>query len=90
MENAFKHSKIESLKDGFIKISLKIKEKEILFTSKNSKPKEQFTKDKVGGVGLINTKKRLELLYPDNQHSLTINDADNIFEVILKISLSYE
>lgn len=88
VENAFKHSKIESIKDGFIKISLKVDNKDITFRSTNSKPKEQFTKDSVGGVGLVNTKKRLALLYPDNQHNLVINDTNDQFEVILKIKLS--
>jgi len=88
VENAFKHSEIESLQDGFIKISLKVFEKEIAFKVINNKPKEEFTKDRVGGVGLTNTKKRLALLYPDNQHSLIINDSDEYFEVNLKIILS--
>ncbi len=87
VENAFKHSKIESLKDGFIKISLKVIEKEINFHCINSKPKDKFTKDGVGGVGLENTKKRLNILYPDHQHDLIINDTEEEFEVILKLKL---
>ncbi len=87
VENAFKHSKIESLKDGFIKISLKVIEKEITFHCINSKPQDKFTKDGVGGVGLENTKKRLNILYPDDQHNLTINDSEEEFEVILKLKL---
>lgn len=88
VENAFKHSKIESIKDGTIKVKLEVAEKEISFRCVNTKPKEAFTKDGVGGVGLSNTKKRLALLYPDDKHVLRINDTEDLFEVILKISLS--
>ena len=88
VENAFKHSKIESLKDGFIKISLKQNKNEILFRCINSKPNGEFTKDKVGGVGLTNSRKRLELLYPDDQHDLSINETDDQFEVNLKLKLA--
>ena len=87
VENAFKHSKIENLKDGYIKIHLKVDNKTINFHVVNSIPENNFTKDEVGGVGLENTKKRLELLYPNNQHELKIHQNDDKFEVNLKISV---
>ena len=87
VENAFKHSKIENLKDGFIKIQLKADNKKITFHVVNSIPENNFNKDDVGGVGLENTIKRLNLLYPDNRHDLKINQTDKQFEVILNITL---
>jgi len=87
VENAFKHGKIENIKEGYINIKLEVIEKEIIFSCVNSKPKVAFTKDQVGGVGLVNTKKRLALLYPD-LHKLDITDTEELFEVILKINLS--
>ena len=87
VENAFKHSKIENLKEGFIKIQLKGKEKSIEFRVVNSIPKDKFTKDEVGGVGLENTRKRLELVHPNGEHELITNETDNQFEVILKITV---
>lgn len=87
VENAFKHSKIENLKDGFIKITLKADDNKIMFHVINSIPENDFNKDKVGGIGLENTRKRLELLYPDDQHELIINQTDKQFEVILNILL---
>ena len=45
VENAFKHSKIENLKDGFIKIRLKADNKKITFYVVNSIPENNFNKD---------------------------------------------
>ncbi len=87
VENAFKHSKIENLKDGFIKIKLKTDNRNIAFQVVNSVPKNNFTKDEVGGVGLENIKKRLKLLYPEDQYDLKINLTDDQFDIILKISI---
>ena len=87
VENAFKHSKIENLKSGFIRIRLKVDNKTIIFQVVNSIPKNSFTKDEVGGVGLENVEKRLHLLYPHEQHQLIINQTDDQFEVNLKIIL---
>lgn len=85
VENAFKHSNIENIENGYIKIYLKVDNKEIEFQVVNSIPKKDFTKDEVGGVGLENTKKRLELLYPNNQYKLNIKQTNDKFEVKLKI-----
>jgi sensor histidine kinase YesM len=87
VENAFKHSKIESLKTGYIKINLTTNNEWIEFNLINSIPENNFTKDKVGGIGLENTKKRLEILYPNGKHQLNIHQSHERFEVILKIAL---
>lgn len=88
VENAFKHSKIENLKGGFICIRLKVNDRTIVFQVVNSIPENNFIKDEVGGIGLENVKKRLRLLYPNKQHELTIRQTDNQFEALLKITLS--
>ena len=87
IENAFKHSKIEDLENGWIKLSLKIQDQTLFFNVKNSISKTTFTKDKVGGIGLRNVKRQLELVYP-NKHDLIINKTDTAFEVSLKIDLN--
>ncbi len=87
VENAFKHSKIENLKTGFIKIRLQTNDNQIAFHVVNSVPKNNFTKDEVGGVGLENTQKRLDLLYPGDLHELTIHQREDQFEVYLKITV---
>ena len=86
VENAFKHSKIEDLDNGFIDIHLSTSKQHIEFSIKNSIPNVVFKKDKIGGIGLTNTKQRLALLYP-NKHELSISEADNIYAVYLKLDL---
>lgn len=85
VENAFKHSRIEDLKEGFIRISLKAKDQTILFEVENSIPNGTYTKDKEGGVGLTNIRKRLKLLYPDDEYDLNITQTETQFDVSLKL-----
>ncbi len=87
VENAFKHSKIENLRSGFIKIDLKTQNGQVQFKVQNSLPANGFTKDKVGGVGLENIQKRLDLLYPGDQHDLKIRQTEGQFDIDLKLSL---
>lgn len=87
VENAFKHSRIEDLHKGFIRINLKTDRDKITLRVVNSVSASDFTKDKIGGVGLENIQKRLKLLYPDDQHELTITQTDEQFEVVLLIFL---
>lgn len=86
IENSFKHSKIEDLENGWIKMKIENKENQLIFSIRNGLPEEDFTKDKVGGVGLENVRRRLELLYP-GKHQLKIEDSKSEFIVELKISL---
>lgn len=84
VENAFKHGNFKSPKErGTIRL---FSEKEhLIFHSKNEISHQN--KDSVGGIGLDNIKKRLELIYGD-KHELLIEKSEDIFEVILKIALS--
>lgn len=86
IENSFKHSKIEDTENGWIRLSIENKDKDLQFSIRNSIPNENFTKDKVGGVGLENVKRRLELLYPNN-HELKIDNLENEFVVQLNIKV---
>ncbi len=86
VENAFKHSKIEDLKNGFIHIKLNTSNQYLEFSVENSIPNIAFKKDKIGGIGLANTKQRLDLLYP-NKHELKISETGNTYSVYLKLDL---
>ncbi len=84
VENALKFG-LGKKKEGEINILCDLQGRKLNFEIKNTiMPKGDL--DKTGGVGLINVKKRLELIYP-NDHQLKINDDGAIFEVKLAINL---
>ena len=78
VENAFKHGDTKAR----IKIHLCVVEKTLNFNVENLIKIKQ--KDEEGGIGLENIKKRLELIYGDNQQ-LIISKKDTFFSVRLKI-----
>jgi len=84
VENAFKHGNFKNPKTRGI-IHLFSEKDKLIFHSKNEISNQN--KDRVGGIGLENIKKRLELIYGEN-HELLIEKSEDIFEAILKIDLS--
>lgn len=87
VENAFKHSDIETNPKGFISIELELIQEKLYFRCINSKNEEDQQKDKTGGVGLVNIRKRLQLRYGKKQQ-LLIRDEEDTFEVKLLIELT--
>lgn len=88
IENAFKHSKIEDIENGWINICITFPEHNMLrFQIENSLPKVIAKKDNTGGVGIENVKKRLELLYPKH-HDITFEKDESSFKVDLKMELT--
>jgi len=86
VENAFKHSKIEKDKSGFVSISLSQADGKFQFSVENSIPPQQIVK-KQGqnkGIGIENARNRLELLYP-KKHKLTIIHDETNYKIILKL-----
>ncbi len=80
VENSFKHG---ALIDGvlIINIQLKTSAKELNFSIQNQlKEKEES----VAGIGLENSKKRLEILYKE-AYQLEIDTSKNMFKVSLKV-----
>jgi LytS/YehU family sensor histidine kinase len=53
----------------------------------NNYNRDSFAKDKSPGIGLANTRSRLELLYP-GRHKLIITDEGEIYKVELNLVLS--
>jgi len=70
VENAIKHG-ASTVGHSYLKINFRIAGKQLYFTSENSKP--PVMKSSIGGLGLKNITRRLELLYPGN-YTLEIND----------------
>ena len=87
IENSFKHSKIEDLNNGWIDIKIRTKEEQLKLEIKNSIPDIEPSKDKQGGIGLDNVKRRLELIYPQ-KYNLNIEKTEKEYAVYLTIELS--
>jgi len=84
VENAFKHFDRQNVETG-ISIRVQITGGIVTLFVKNSvKPLNTAAQDKFGGVGLINVKRRLDLLYPGQYH-LDQSDAASTYEVKLNI-----
>ncbi|MVM30298.1 GHKL domain-containing protein [Spirosoma sp. HMF4905] len=87
IENAFKHSKNTLDQKIVVDIQVKVWANSILFSVKNSfgpTDNKQETLEKNSGLGLVNVKKRLDLLYPNN-HDLTIQENGGFYIVLLQI-----
>jgi len=84
VENAFKHSKFEDKANGWINIKLQLLGESLHLNVQNSLPDKSHTTDDTGGIGLVNVRRQLELIYPD-QFQLNIEERDHIFSVDLII-----
>jgi two-component system, LytTR family, sensor kinase len=84
IENSFKHSNVENLVDGWIRISLSFFDNMLHFSIANSKSEKSFTKDKQGGIGLKNVARQLQLIYPGT-HKLEIAENSDSFVINLSI-----
>lgn len=84
VENAIKHS-LSSENTSFVNINFEIQDNQIYFTCTNSQPANKYA-NKIGGLGLKNVRRRLELLFPEN-HQLYINDQAHLYTVKLTIQL---
>jgi sensor histidine kinase YesM len=89
IENAFKHVGKEKDTLSFIRIFFDLTQPlRILFSVANNKYlPDGMEHENVDGIGLINVRKRLDLLYP-LKHELKITDSGNVFEVDLILELS--
>jgi LytS/YehU family sensor histidine kinase len=86
IENAFKYSNLESQTKAYTRIKLESDEKNLFFTIENSVPANRKIPSG-DGTGILNVKKRLDLLYPE-KHCLKIENEEVKFIVSLKINLS--
>lgn len=85
VENSFKHlSHFDKEKQNKVKISISRSNGSMHFSVYNTTEKNTPTAD--GGIGLVNVKKRLQLLYPD-KHQFSIKEEQDWFGVELTLSL---
>ncbi|WP_164851382.1 sensor histidine kinase [Larkinella soli] len=86
VENAFKHGAGVS-RDSFVEIRLTAHQDRLHFFVKNRYLADSHQRLKlVGGIGLLNVKKRLDLLYPDRHYLHFKKDLD-FFLVELQLAL---
>jgi two-component system, LytTR family, sensor kinase len=88
IENAFKHGAANHISPGFVQIHMYIDNNELNLYVENSKPEKQPAQEhrRSGGIGLVNVKRRLEILYPESYH-LDIYDKPNTYGVNLWMKL---
>lgn len=84
VENAFKHGIEPAENECFLHLSLKTTADTLTFSCSNS-IEEQSTAAK--GIGLTNLRRRLALLYPD-QNTLEITESEDRYEVVLQLKIA--
>lgn len=88
IENGFKYG-LKSYEKSFLEIKIAVINNIFYFSVVNDKDNLMTSTEvdeKVGGIGIENVKKRLELLYP-GKHELTINDEPERYTVLLQIEM---
>ena len=88
IENAFKHGASNAIAPGFVQIHIFIENNEVNMYVENSKAEKQpmMEHKRSGGIGLVNVKRRLDILYPQKYH-LDIYDNPNTYGVNLWMKL---
>jgi two-component system LytT family sensor kinase len=92
VENAFKFGINQSRKKSFVHVLVKVEDHRLEFIIENSvfeienKPKKNDIVLASGGIGISNTKKRLDLLYP-GKHNLNIYRSLSVYHLSLLIHL---
>lgn len=84
IENSFKHGNIDNSKKGWLQVEIKTLGPILIFKAKNSLPAIAINKDIVGGIGVENVRKRLDILYPE-RYELNIETTDSAFSIYMKI-----
>ena len=86
IENAFKHG-VNPEQDSSIIINLEIKHNLLQLSVFNKKVETEKTIQEKTGLGIENTRQRLNLIY-SGKHILGINETENEFSVLLDMNLA--
>ena len=87
IENSFKHGVSQKPKTVRIDIEIDITEENIVFCTKNTKYNERdnnLNKNNLGGIGIKNTKRRLNLLYGRN-YNLEVVELKGEYKIALTL-----
>jgi LytS/YehU family sensor histidine kinase len=89
LENSFKHGLNNQLAQGYVRIKLDVEKQKVQLQIENSKaptkPVMNHSKPS-GGIGLVNVRRRLNLIYPD-RYDLRVHDEPNTYKVNLELDL---
>ena len=83
IENAFKHGIEDEQQEGFVRIVICKMESELILEVENSIASKVAV---FGGIGLINVKKRLDILYPE-RYKLIVHNDGKIYQVSLTLEM---
>ncbi len=90
LENSFKHGLNAQIQEGFVRIQLDIDSSYVRFFIENSKtdilPVRPESGRPSGGIGLVNVRRRLKILYPD-RYDLRIENTPTTYAVTLDLEL---
>ena len=86
VENAFKHG-ISYRTESFVYITVDVKDGRLKFVCSNSKQHLTVKEKSGGGMGLVNVRRRLDLLFQDT-YTLKIEDRENEYNVSLDLPLT--
>ncbi len=88
LENSFKHGLNHHINQGYVDIRLDVEHEFVRLRIENSKPDSVPLPEhpQSGGIGLVNVRRRLNLLYPEH-YVLNIENEPNSYAVDLKLDL---
>ncbi|MHA4740352.1 sensor histidine kinase [Dyadobacter sp. MSC1_007] len=86
VENAFKHGAAQTEGECWIQINLSLSDKRLIFSVENSVQTDTKVPFK-SGLGLINLKKRLEILFSDSYELMTMPEQGQ-FLAVLKFNIN--
>jgi len=84
LENAFKHGNVEEIQGAWVKIRVATEGNQLTMECENTIGEFPKHKDKVGGIGIQNIRRRLELNYKGN-FSLRIEETPSLYKVNLSL-----
>ncbi|MEG1025302.1 MAG: histidine kinase [Flavobacterium sp.] len=84
VENAFKHGVDSTVGDSYVSAAIYKQNDRLIFTCENNY--KESNESKMGGIGLHNIQKRLELIYP-SRFQFKTEKSEGIFKVTLSILL---
>ena len=85
IENCFKHSRLETNPNGYVKLAISQNGQNLVFTAENSQSPCVFAQQQErSGIGVSNLEKRLELAYGKNC-SMKVENNSQFYRVEIRI-----